>query len=179
MTQKHPKTGNLIHNCSRCKDTLNEDGEPVESQAVHYVTVPEENNSYIVDSGVAVKHTERTKIIRDCIMEERGVDADRANVAMMVDDHKLVPVPSELPEELDIPDSWQSVNFDTGEELPISIQKSEYVRDEGVDPEIARLDDDVLKVLGDSAEVRGDENVLICGGCLRDADEIHWSGAEI
>lgn len=179
MTQKHPETGKLIHNCSRCNDILNEDGGAVESQAVHYVNVPDENNPYIVDSGVAVKHTERTRIVRDSIMEEHEVDADRANIAMMTDNHKLLLTPSELPEDLDIPGSWQSVNFDTGEELPISIQKSEYVREEGVDPEMARLDDDVLKVLGDSAEIGGDENVLICAGCLRETDEIHWSGAEI
>jgi len=179
MVEKHPDTDNIIHDCSRCQKILNESGEPVEQNAVYYVTVPDESSPYIVDSGVAVKHTERTKVIRDSVVEKMGVDVERANAIMITGNTNMMPKPSELPDDLEIPDSWKSVNFDTGDELPVSVQKSEYRREKGVDPEIARLDDDVLKVIGDSAQIDGSQNIIICEGCLEERDEINWAGSGI
>lgn len=176
MVKKHPETENNVYGCTRCENTLNPEGRPVESNAVYYVTATNETNPYRVDDGIALHHSDRTRRIRDAIMDLRGVDVWEANRAIENDKTKLLPTPDELPDDLDIPETWKSSNFDTGKQLPISINKSEFVTEENVDPELARQDEDVVQVGGQSVEIQGSANYLICENCLDGSDEINWSG---
>lgn len=135
--------------CFRCDAALE---RPIDRHAF-YVTGEDTVEVEALPKIVCVRHTERTKLIRDQLREEHGLTVSQANMAISRKDESLVPRDAQ---------GLTFEDFDL-EEVRTPVDPSE--------------DPDVVQNVEIPREVETDKPRLVCPDCLRESDEVIWGPA--
>lgn len=186
MSQRHSETNNLIHDCSRCGETLNPDGERIEHTESVYVEADEERNPFTKQVAVALKHTDETKKVRDAIVQDKKITEDEANRAIARGGGFELQFENKSPSGVSLPEKFKSVkkkkvNDPSGnkreiEMIDVVISDDEFEREVEVNPEVAKYNPDVVKVKGEEIEIDRPAFLLVCSGCERENDSVEWRG---
>ena len=153
--------------CFRCDGRI---GRPIAKHA-NYITAEDTKTVETVKRIAAVKHTGETKALRDFIVNESGLNATQANMAIARRDEAYLRRPTEqVPEH--VAERWQDKELPGIDGTPIGLDdfNVEHVP-KPIKPE---NDADVVQNIEIEEEIEVEKTGLVCPDCTDKDDKIIW-----
>lgn len=143
----------MTHNCYRCGE------EHRTTDTMRYVRGEDTVEQVEREVLVAVKHTERTRRLRDRLVEHHdALDKAGATVALGRGDR-----------------TWLSdVDEDGNQTLDIDIDPAAFDRETVAEPRGPESDPDIVRTETETRTVEEQRTGLICKSCGKESDEVIW-----